>query len=188
MQEVFYELLEGVLLKKNKSGYEITIADPGYNTVYDTPPVLFIDGVVVNDPGVVADLEPGIVEKIDLIRERYLVGDYLFYGLDNIITNAGDYDVVTLPDYAVRLSYRVTEPVPEFFSPDYSTDEKKQSRTPDYRNTLYWHPSVTVNDNKKSAAEFWTSDYATDYEINIQGITAEGSPVSFRKIFIVRKR
>jgi hypothetical protein len=187
MQEVFYELLQGVNLKKKKSEYEITIADPVYNIPYDTPPVLFVDGVVVNDPAVIAGLDPEVVEKIDIIRERYLVGEYIFYGLINIITRAGDYSSVTLPGYAVRLSYIVTEPVSEFLSPDFSTNGKKESRIPDYRNTLYWNPSVASN-NSKPEVQFWSSDFATEYEINIQGVTSDGKTISLKKIFTVKKR
>jgi hypothetical protein len=181
MQEVFFELIVGVFLKNKKSGYEITVSDPEYNKVYETPPGLFIDGVAVKDPAVIAGLDPEIVEKIDVIRERYFVGDYLFYGIVNIITKAGDFSNVTLPDYAIRLSYRVIDPVNSFISPDYSSAELKKSRIPDFRNTLYWNPSVKPDQDGKKRVEFWSSDNKGDYLINIQGITQEGRPFSFQK-------
>jgi hypothetical protein len=181
MQEVFFELIVGVFLKNKKSGYEITVSDPEYNKVYETPPGLFIDGVAVKDPAVIAGLDPEIVEKIDVIRERYFVGDYLFYGIVNIITKAGDFSNVTLPDYAIRLSYRVIDPVNSFISPDYSSAELKKSRIPDFRNTLYWNPSVKPDQDGKKRVEFWSSDNKEDYLINIQGITQEGRPFSFQK-------
>jgi hypothetical protein len=181
MQEVFFELIVGVFLKNKKSGYEITVSDPEYNKVYETPPGLFIDGVAVKDPAVIAGLDPEIVEKIDVIRERYFVGDYLFYGIVNIITKAGDFSNATLPDYAIRLSYRVIDPVNSFISPDYSSAELKKSRIPDFRNTLYWNPSVKPDQDGKKRVEFWSSDNKEDYLINIQGITQEGRPFSFQK-------
>lgn len=186
MQEVFFELIPGVFMKKKRTGYEITIADPVENKIYDKPPILFIDGVVVKDPDIIANLDPEIVEKIDAIKSRYIIGDYLFFGLVNVITRAGDFRNVTLPDYAVRLPYRVTEPVNSFSSPDYSLQEKKQSRIPDFRNTLYWNPSLKPGKDGKAGAEFWTSDFRSDYEINIQGITADGKMVSARKIIKVQ--
>jgi hypothetical protein len=185
MQEVFFELMPGVFLKKKKSGYEITIADPVENRIYDKPPVLFIDGVVVNDPNIIANLDPELVEKIDAIKSRYFVGEYLFYGLVNVITRAGDFSNFTLPDYAVRLPYRITEPVKSFSSPDYSTQEKKKSRIPDFRNTLYWNSSAISDDRNKSTIEFWSGDIASSYQISIQGITGDGEWVSFKKIIKV---
>jgi hypothetical protein len=186
MQEVFFELIVGVFLKNKKSGYEITVSDPEYNKVYETPPDLFIDGVAVKDPAVIAGLDPEIVEKIDVIRERYFVGDYLFYGIVNIITKAGDFSNATLPDYAIRLSYRVIDPVNSFISPDYSSTALKKSRIPDFRNTLYWNPSVKPDQDGKARVEFWSSDNKADYKINIQGITLDGKLFSFQKIIKVK--
>ncbi|MBE0679483.1 MAG: hypothetical protein IH592_12040, partial [Bacteroidales bacterium] len=186
MQEVFYELVPGVTLREKRSGYEITVADPYYDVVYEQPPITFIDGVVVSDPAVIAGLDPDHVERIDVIRDRYVVGDYIFFGLVNIITYDGDYSRVSLPDHAVRLPYRVTDPVRRFYSPDYSTLERRRDRTPDFRNTLFWEPSVARSGDGKFRVEFWSSDVAGDYEINLQGVTDDGDPVSFRKVIKIK--
>ncbi|MFZ0281709.1 MAG: hypothetical protein WAL29_08670 [Bacteroidales bacterium] len=181
MQEVFFELMPGVFMKKRRSVYEITVADPVDKRIFEKPPILFVDGVVIKDPAIIANIDPETVEEIDAIKERYLVGDYLFYGLINVITRAGDFSGIDLPDYAVRLPYRVIDPVKTFSSPDYSDPVKKQSRLPDFRNTLYWNPAVKVDAEGIARIEFWASDFITDYVINIQGITPEGKPIAVRK-------
>lgn len=186
MQEVFYELVPGVNLREKRSGYEITVADPYYDVIYEQPPITFIDGVVVSDPAVIAGLDPDYVERIDVIRDRYVVGDYLFFGLVNVITFDGDFSRVSLPDNAVRLLYRVADPVSKFSSPDYSTGERRRDRTPDFRNTLFWEPSVTPSGDGKYRVEFWSSDVAGDYEINLQGVTDDGDPVSFHKVIRIK--
>lgn len=63
----------------------------------------------------------------------------------------------------------------------YTKVEMSNSRIPDLRNTLYWNPSVKPDDKDKAGIEFWTSDIASDYEINIQGITSEGKTFSIKK-------
>jgi hypothetical protein len=186
MQEVFFELIPGVFLKKRKSEYEISIADPVENRIYDEAPLMFIDGVVIKDPAIIANLDPEIVEKIDAVKSRYFVGEYMMYGLVNVITRAGDFRNVTIPDYAVRLPYRDTEPVNSFSSPDYTSPEKKQSHIPDFRNTLYWNPSVKTIKEGRAVVEFWSSDFRSDYEISIQGINGDGTPVSIKKIIKVQ--
>jgi hypothetical protein len=178
--------LAGVFLKSKKSGYEITVADPENNKTYDTPPGLFIDGVKIKDPAIIAGLDPEIIEKIDIERSRYFVGDYLFYGIVNVITKAGDFGNATLPDDAIRLPYRVIDPVYSFVSPDYSSASLKRSRIPDFRNTLYWNPTVKPDKDGKSRIEFWTSDLISDFEVNIQGITPEGKIFSCKKIVKIK--
>jgi hypothetical protein len=109
MQEVFFELLAGVVLKAKKGGYEIKINDPLTNRPYDNEPGMFVDGVVVEDASIVAAIEPELVEKIDVVREKYYVGDYFFNGIVNIITKAGDFSNAVLPDYATRIPYIVLD-------------------------------------------------------------------------------
>ncbi|HLN54994.1 MAG TPA: hypothetical protein VK207_03315 [Bacteroidales bacterium] len=178
MEEIFFELLPGTYLKKRKSQYEIYVTDPVTNMVYDYPTTLFVDGVRVDDADAIAALDPLLVEQIDVVRERYLIGNYLFHGLVNIITRAGDFTAVPIPDYAVRTYYRVIDPIQKFISPDYMRPEQKNSRIPDFRNTLWWNPSVV----KDEPLEFWSSDVPGVYKITLNGVGADGSPVSAEKI------
>jgi hypothetical protein len=182
MQEIFYELLPGVSLKNKKSVYDLTIADPVTNRFFSSAPGMLVDGVIINDPGIIWNLDPEIVEEIDVVKEKYMVGDYLFYGIVNVITKAGDYSSVTLPDYAIRMPYRVLDPVTSFVSPDYSSAGQKDTHIPDFRNTLYWNPGIKTDKTGKASLEFWSSDIASSYEINVQGITQEGKIVSSRRI------
>jgi hypothetical protein len=148
---------------------------------------LFVDGVMVKDAGVIAALEPDLVETIDVIRGKYYVGDYEFYGLVNVITKAGDYSLPALPANAIRMAYSVIDPVYTFTSPEYSSSEKKRSRTPDFRNTLYWNPAEKADKENKSKIEFWTSDFVCDFIINIQGVTPSGKTFTIKKIIKVRR-
>jgi hypothetical protein len=185
MEEVFFEIVPHFKLKKRGSGYEMQLSDPLGTALYDTPPVMMIDGVVIREPAIIANLMPESVERIDVVKEKYMVGDYLFNGIVNIITTSGDFSNIPVPDYSIRMQHRVFDPVLDFSSPDYST-EMKNSPEPDFRNTLYWNPSVKPGTDGKAKIEFWTSDITIDYETNIQGITATGKMVSLRKIIRVR--
>ena len=185
MEEVFYELLPHVSMKKRNSGYEILITDRINESRYESSPDLFLDGVKINDASIFENLDPSNVERIDVIKEKYFVGNYSFPGLINITTRSADFSTIQLPGYMIRLPYRVTEPVRSFFSPDYSSSDLKNSTIPDFRNTLYWNPSVKTDSEGKARIEFWTSDFVSEYEINVQGITSEGDVISERKTFRV---
>jgi uncharacterized protein YfaS (alpha-2-macroglobulin family) len=83
--------------------------------------------------------------------------------------------------------YRVFDPEISFLSPDYTSDAIKSSRVPDFRNTLYWNPSVKTDHDGKASIKFWTSDFISDFEVNIQGFTPDGKAFSVKKIIKVRK-
>jgi hypothetical protein len=187
MQEVFFELLVGVFLKTKKTGYEITMNDPVNNIPYDITPGLFVDGVMVKDASVIAGIDPEMVEKIDVVRHKYFVGDYLFYGIVNIITKSGDFNNVALPAYSIRVPYRVFDPQISFRSPDYTSTTSISSRVPDFRNTLYWNPLLKAEHDGKASIKFWTSDFKSDFEVNIQGFSPDGKAFSVKKIIKVNK-
>ena len=186
MQEVFFELIPGVALKNRKSVWEITITDPVDHIIYDTPPMLLVDGVVVNDASAIANLDPEQVEKIEVVMNKYIVGSYLTSGIVNVITKKADFGSVTLPDYAVHIHFSSVDPVFSFSSPDYSSETIKNNHVPDFRNTLYWNPSLKQDSDGKFRIEFYSSDMESDYTINIQGVDANGKPLSIRKVIHVK--
>jgi hypothetical protein len=182
MEEVFFELLPGIILKKRDSQYKISFIDSPEFKTFMKPPVLLVDGVIIKDATVIGNMNPELVERIDVVKDRYMAGDYLFYGIVNVITKTGDFSHVPLPDFAARLKYRATDPVATFSSHDYSEIGNLRSTLPDFRNTLYWNGSVKPGKDGKATIEILTSDYATTYEINIQGIISGGQLVSDKKL------
>ena len=181
MEEIFFELVPNVSLRKKKTGYEISISDRIDDNPLNLTPCLLIDGVLINDAALIAELNPEIVEKIDVITDIYMVGDYAFQGLVNIVTKAGDFSSVRPDDYMIRLKYKVVDQVLHFPEPVYSPEEKGNMRIPDFRNTLYWNPSVKQSEKGNSEITFRTSDLPGDYLITIHGISSYGMPVTLEK-------
>jgi hypothetical protein len=188
MEEVFFELVPRVRLKKYDSVCDISILDPTGNKLYDELPGMMIDGVIIRNPMLIANLDPATVEKIDIIWRTYVVDDYIFYGIVNVITKNGDFSLVSLPPNSLRMRYSIMGPSAAFVSPEYSAPGSSERRMPDFRNTMYWNPLIKPGENGRMKVEFWTSDYATDYVINMQGLSGNGQVVSFKKNFRIEQR
>ena len=71
-------------------------------------------------------------------------------------------------------------------NPDYSSPEKKIKRDPDFRQLLYWNPSIDIPGNQNIQAEFYTSDSKGTYIIKVEGIASNGDPMSCETYFDVR--
>ena len=186
MQEVFFELLPGIILKPVKNSYEIRITNPLTGSFYAEPPLVMIDGIIINDLNVLADLNPERVEKVEVVKTPYLTGDRILHGIVNVITKTGDFSDISMPEYAVMLPYKVVEEVPGFVAPDYSDPKVMISRTPDLRNTLYWNPLLKTDSSGKANLTFHTSDLPGNYNIYVHGISDSGKIVVVRKSFRVR--
>ena len=69
----------------------------------------------------------------------------------------------------------------EFYAPAYATEKARRSMVPDYRTTLYWNPTVKLDDTGQATVEFYTSDAPADYDISIEGVTQTGKIVQRRQ-------
>ena len=63
-----------------------------------------------------------------------------------------------------------------FYTPKYDV-EKPEHAKPDYRTTLYWNPTVEIDDQGKGKVSFYTSDSKSNFRIEVQGMTQDGQPV-----------
>lgn len=60
----------------------------------------------------------------------------------------------------------------EFYSPVY-TEENLSSTVPDFRNTLYWNPWITL-DSESTEVTFYSADNLSRYRIFVEGISKNG--------------
>jgi hypothetical protein len=185
MEEVFFELLPKVSLRKKGDSFEILIADRINDKRYELSPFLFLDGVKIRDASIIAGIDPEEVEKIEVVKEKYIIGNYIFPGILNVVTKKADFTIVPLPDYMTRIQYRVVDPSRSFLMPDYSSAERRGSSLPDFRNTLYWNPSVVTDKEGTAKVEFWTSDLPGKYKVIIQGISTLGQVINTEMTFTV---
>lgn len=57
---------------------------------------------------------------------------------------------------------------------------------PDYRATLHWAPNLVTDSLGQVVVEFYTSDLETEINIQVEGLTFGGVPISARRTFVVR--
>ena len=131
-----------------------------------------------------------IVSRIDLIEGGNMVlwgvSHWKQAGIISITTKKGkelDDATRTLPardvEFVSPLGY---QPPADFYAPAYATEKARRSMVPDYRTTLYWNPTVKLDDTGQATVEFYTSDAPADYDITIEGITQTGKIVRTVKI------
>jgi hypothetical protein len=60
----------------------------------------------------------------------------------------------------------------EFYAPKY--DVPQTERKKDLRTTIAWEPSLRSDASGKASMSFWSADRHNDYNVVLEGITAEG--------------
>lgn len=163
------------------------------NTVYKQndqievrDPLVIVDGVPVLNHEKVLKITGDKIDKIDVLSKKYYISGIVLGGVIDITTYHGDLSDIEFDKPVFRQAFEAPQPDNGFTSPDYSDVLRKESRIPDYRNTLYWSPDVRTDVNGKAAVEFYTSDETGDYILLVEGFTSDGHRGSATLLFSVK--
>lgn len=67
-----------------------------------------------------------------------------------------------------------------FITPDYSAEEARRSRLPDFRSTLYWNDGHAIESGGTTVYEFPASDDTQDYQVIFNMFNHKGDIISVR--------
>jgi hypothetical protein len=159
---------DNIVLSRGKFHIKV-LNDRGF---LDGDPLVLVDGIPVFNINKVFGIDPLKVRKLDVIRERFYYGQSANEGIFSFTTYKGDLGGVELDPHAVVVDYEGMQLQREFYSPVYDTETQEKSRIADFRNVLYWAPSL-VSEGKELVS-FYTSDQPGKYVGVIQGLSANG--------------
>ena len=170
MEEDLREYVSEDYIVKKKGHFHIVVLSG--NGFLDDDPLVLLDGIPVFNIDKIFDIDPLKVKKLEVIPFRYFHGTVEHEGIFSFTTYKGDLGGVDLDPKSVVLDYEGLQLRREFYSPVYDSDTKTATRLPDFRNVLYWTPSV--NNNGNDIVSFYTSDQPGKYVGVIQGINTKG--------------
>lgn len=180
MEEDLREYVSEDNIVRQKGKFHIKVlTDRGF---LDSDPLVLIDGVPFFNVDKLFAIDPLKVQKLEVVPFRYFYGPTTFEGVFSFTTYKGDLGGADLDPKAVVMDYEGLQLRREFYSPVYDTDSSLASRIPDFRNVLYWSPSV----NTKGPVSFYTSDQTGKYACVIEGITQDGRAGSQYFTFTVK--
>ncbi len=137
-------------------------------------PLVMLDGIPVFNIDKAVTIDPLKIRKLEVVRNHYFYGPSDEIGIFSFTSYKADLGGVELDPRAVVMDYEGMQLRRQFYSPVYDTEAQAASRLPDFRNLLYWSPSVSSQGH--GAISFYTSDQAGKYIGVVQGITANGHP------------
>lgn len=174
MEEVMREYIANINVRKNQDGFHFMTVDIERNVVYEDNPLMLLDGVPVFDADEIIALDPLKIEKIETVKRRFHLGYLDCQGIVTYTSYQGDLAGYSLNEHALAFEYAGLQTRKQYYFPTYETLFDKRSKVPDFRNTLFWAPTVNLAGNNNSSIDVWTSDYSSSYEIRIEGINKNG--------------
>jgi hypothetical protein len=186
MEEVLREYVREVGVGIRNQHLIFKLFNPIAHDFYEGNSLVLLNGVPLPDPDKIFSYDPLKVRKIDVIRNRYVLGPSSFNGITAFYTYDNSFAAFELEPRLVAVDYNGLQLEREFYSPDYGTKEMLDRRIPDFRNTLYWAPSVHTGTNGKAGIQFYSSDLPGKYTIIVQGMSDKGEFVSGSASFEVK--
>ena len=162
---------------------------------YDGSPLFIVDGVPMK-MDMVQSMNTAEIEFIDVL-DQSSAGAYVSRARNGVVViyTKGSLNLsqkrkpIAVPNIK---GFEVTgfSSVKTFQNTDYSASKTEHSEN-DYRSTLHWQPNININNSEQqnnSEIFFYTSDVPGKYVVKVQGITADGRPLSAMQVFEVKEK
>lgn len=172
LYEVFWEIVPFVQIRKKKDHFYAQLTNDRMEVFED--PMILLDNVPVKSVDDLLKIPPALVDRIESINHPYLHGDFVMNGVVMVYTKTDNFAGSPFPKGSVFLDYQTITPSFPFPEYEYSTEEQKAGRLPDFRNTLYWDPDLILSDQSNQFS-FYTSDHCGEYDVIVRGTGEEGA-------------
>lgn len=143
--------------------------------------LMMIDGIPVLEQERILDYDPLLVNRIEIYPNTYFLGTRNFGGVANFVTYKGNLPSMKFADNVRILSYQGTS------FPLAYTCSKVSSSYPDYRQTIYWHPVISLEPGESVEIQCKTPAYSGRFEISAEGLTDSLEAVTATSAFNVVK-
>jgi hypothetical protein len=187
MEEVLREYVPEVAIRRFGGQLHLKVFNFEAHDFYPSDPLILLDGVKV-DNNILLGYDPLKVNKLEVVTNEYIKGEFIYLGIVNFTTYHGDMESLKLDSKAVILDYEGLQLKRNFYSPVYKTDQQAGSRLPDFRSLLYWEPDVQTDASGKATVEFYTSDLKGKYVAVLQGMDDAGYAGSYYFTFDVTNK
>ncbi len=177
LEIVFKELVPKVHVRKKKGKYNLAIFD-SENEIFYNNPLILIDEIPVFDVNELMKVSPKDIEKIELHKTPYILGDHVINGIIMIHTLTNNFGGMIMPKSAAFFDYNTLMPSFKFTAKRYNTNTELKSRSADFRTLLHWEPFIKEENRKK--LNFYTSDQKGIYEGYFFGSYKDGQTFHFK--------
>ncbi|WP_028889419.1 hypothetical protein [Tenacibaculum ovolyticum] len=178
VKKTFIEIIKKVNISKKNNNYQIHVFGISDDkNLSSLPSLLIIDGNIIYNHNDFMDFNPKRINTISIINNKYFYGSGIYQGIVIIDTYQRSY----LPNQKQLKEFNILKPQPKkkYF---FQKHKRENERIPDYRTQLYWNPNIDLSTKEIT---FYTSDVSGEFEIEIEGFTQKGKPISLRKTFFV---
>jgi hypothetical protein len=180
--EISREILPFLKTRKREERYEARIIDVDNALLFNYDPQIFLDGVPINNINQIIGLGSEKIRKIETVAVERIDGNLFFRGILSVFSYKMEINNLVWETPALFTNHIAFHPASILKIPNFT----KTDKTPDFRQLLYWEPSLTLKSGEKKTFEFSTSDNKGEFEITVEGITNNGNFIHANTTFKIK--
>jgi len=174
-REIAVEILPSVRIYKDNGKYRVQVFNDFQQQFFYTDPVIFLDGVFVDDIKKIIGLGSEEIKKIDIINAERAFGDLVFQGVISITSKSNEIENTKPASHSLRLKNDKVNKGRDFVA--VNPDLNPNQNIPYFKQLLYWNPNLELNGIDSTNFEFYTSDNAAGFIIKVEGVLENGMPI-----------
>src|SRR5690606_13389965 len=120
-----------MLVQKRDNNYYLLIYEKERKKMMENTPLVLLDGIPVMDLDKLIQYDPLKVRKLEIVNNRYVIGDFVFNGILSFTTYEGNLENYPLDRNALVVDYEGLQVQREFYSPAYDHPDGSLSNIPD---------------------------------------------------------
>lgn len=178
MEEVITEYIPELRARKDdgRRSVFVMMEDSYHNSYFSHgTALLMVDGVPIFDHERVLDYDPLLVKSINIYPSRYFIGARYYEGIVNFVTYKRN-----LPSMKFNPNVRIVDFQGASYPSAYTCEGVDADSYPDFRMTAYWHPIIEIKGGEDKKINVRIPELAGEYEVKIEGLAADGTPVMER--------
>ena len=182
-EEYFVEIFSRTKIVKGENGSQIKLGYLSSGIELNQFPLLLVDGIPIFDVDKFLSISPSEIDKVEIINNNYILGGKVYGGIIHLYTKKKNFASLIDTKNLTFNEFNGYTKQNKFREIKYTDGIALNSRKADYRNTLYWNPEVTTDENGVANISFYTSDEKGKFLITIEGV-GENGETSIKKLIL----
>lgn len=186
LEEVMAEFIHEARVKELGNDREkiIQVLNTPAKAFFNAEALILLDGVPIWNAGKLLEMNPLLIQTIEVVARKYYLGDKTWEGIIHFKTYNKDLSGFSLPSAYLLFPFKGIQ---ESSSPLYAQPPSTNTRMPYLSNVLF-HKSVQLQNKNQLQLEFTTNDALGNFKIEVKVSNLTGKDIRNHLTIGVKER